>query len=80
MLGVSSPTSNQDGDAHTIANSGELLREGIHRFTVFLAPLDELLLPHALRDELLLPSHSMGSGVVGIDGAVMNSGNVCRWS
>jgi hypothetical protein len=34
-------------------NSGELLREGIHRFTVFLAPLDKLLLPDAHLDEAL---------------------------
>jgi hypothetical protein len=61
-------------------NSGELLREEIHRFALLRAPLDVWLLPNDAGDEVLLPSHSMGSGVVRIDGTVMNSGDVCRWS
>jgi hypothetical protein len=61
-------------------NSGELLREEIRRFALLRVPLDVWLLPDDSGDEMLLPSHSMGSGVVRIDGTVMNSGDACRWS
>jgi hypothetical protein len=43
-----------DGGDDMTKNSGELLREGIHRFVVFLAPLDKLLLPNAHLDKALL--------------------------
>jgi hypothetical protein len=61
-------------------NSGELLREEIRRFALLQVPLDVWLLPDDAGDEVLLPSHSMVSGVVKVDGTVMNSGDVCRWS
>jgi hypothetical protein len=61
-------------------NSGELLQEEIHRFALLRVPLDVWLLPDDAGDEVLLPSHSMGSGVVKVDGMVMNFGDVCRWS
>jgi hypothetical protein len=35
-------------------NSGELVRKGMDRFAVFLAPLDKLLLRDAHLDEALL--------------------------
>jgi hypothetical protein len=61
-------------------NSGELLREEIRRFALLRVPLDVWLLPDDAGDEVLLPSHSMGSRVVKVDSMVMNSGDVCRWS
>jgi hypothetical protein len=59
-------------------NSGQKVQGGISRFAQQRAPLEPQLLSDDLQDEILLPSHSMGSEVVEIDGVVMNFGNVCR--
>jgi hypothetical protein len=42
-----------DGGDDMTKNSDELLQERIHRFAVFLAPPDKLLLPDAHHDEAL---------------------------
>jgi hypothetical protein len=43
-------------------NSSELLREEIRPFALLRVPLDVWILPDDAGDEVLLPSHSMGSG------------------
>jgi hypothetical protein len=62
----------------TSKNSGQKVQGGIGQFAQQRAPLESQFLSDDLWDELLLPSHSMGSGLVGIYSAVMNSGDVCR--
>jgi hypothetical protein len=56
------------GDDQIGMNSGEVWRKGIHRFVGFHSPLDVGLLQDDEELETPLPSHSTGSGVVGIDG------------
>jgi hypothetical protein len=59
--------------------SGELLRDEIHRLALFQAPLDAGLLQDDKELEALLPSHSMGSEEVRINGGELSSGEILRW-
>jgi hypothetical protein len=59
--------------------SGELLRDEIHRLALFQASLDARLLQDDKELEALLPSHSMGSEEVGINGDGLSSSEILRW-
>jgi hypothetical protein len=64
------------GDDRISMNSGKVWRKGIRRFVRFQSPLDVGLLQDDKEIKKSLPSHSMGSEVVGIGGIGMNSDEV----
>jgi hypothetical protein len=52
----------------TVTNSGANYRKEIHRFMLLWAPLDAGIHQEEEVNQELLPSHSMGSGLISIGG------------
>jgi hypothetical protein len=67
-----------DGDDHIFHFSGDLLRKGIAKFANLRAPLHDSLHLDDLQDMAVLLDHAKDSGMVSIDDAVTNSGEVTR--
>jgi hypothetical protein len=55
--------------------TGDVLRKGIFKFALNLAPLDDCLYPEALLDDALLHDQAAASGVAPGDGTVVVTGD-----
>jgi hypothetical protein len=66
------------GDERNVEKHENDMRKATSDFIRFQTPRLDSFYRGDLRDALLLPDQTMGSGVVPVDGAVMDSGEVLR--